>query len=150
MIKASLGGGISTFPTLRRNEKPWKVILESLTSLHDMGFSINWAEYHRDFEESCHLLTLPSYAFDNKNYWVSYRNDWTLRKGDPLPTVNAGGEARAATEKLSASVHRIFEENYDCSEPTVTYESDLCCSELHSAICGHRVNGSALCPSVHS
>lgn len=150
MIKASLGSGISTFPTLRRKEDPWKIILDSLASLHDIGFVINWSEYHRDVEGSCHLLTLPSYAFDNKNYWIPYRNGWTLRKGDPASTVEVGEtkQVQQAPKRLSASVHRVAQEDYNLPEPSIRFESDLYSPELHEAISGHRVNGSALCPSV--
>ncbi|KFY43370.1 hypothetical protein V494_02019 [Pseudogymnoascus sp. VKM F-4513 (FW-928)] len=149
MIKASLGSDTSTFPTLRRKEDPWKVILGTLASLHDMGFAINWSEYHRDIEGSCHLLTLPSYAFDNKNYWIPYRNNWTLRKGDPASTVEVREtkQVQQAPKRLSASVHRVAREDYSLPEPSITFESDLYSPELHEAISGHRVNGSALCPS---
>jgi iron transport multicopper oxidase len=148
MIRSILGDTPQTLPTLKRKQHEWEVIAKSLASLQDMGFSINWSEYHRDFEKACRLLTLPAYAFDDKNYWIEYRNDWTLRKGDPLPITNGCTKAILQPKKLSGSVHRIVEENYDGENPLVIFETDISSSEIHTAINGHRVNGSALCPSV--
>ncbi|PKX88468.1 type I polyketide synthase [Aspergillus novofumigatus IBT 16806] len=146
MVRSNLGDPTQTLPTLRRKENPWKVIVGSLTSLHDMGFSINWSEYHRDIEGACRLLTLPAYSFENKNYWVEYRNDWTLRKGDPWLAVSNGDEDKPVP-KLSSSVHRVLEENYKGANAIAVFETDLSAPEIHAAISGHRVNGSALCPS---
>ncbi|KAL4865958.1 hypothetical protein BDV12DRAFT_199618 [Aspergillus spectabilis] len=145
MIKSTLGDiDIHTLATLRRKENPWKVIVGSLTSLHDFGFIINRSEYHRDFEGACRLLTLPAYAFDNKNYWIEYKNDWTLRKGDPRLAPN---DSLKTPKNLSSSVHRIVKEDYAGPTPIVVFETDLSSTEIHTAIGGHRVNGSALCPS---
>ncbi|KAF7157280.1 hypothetical protein CNMCM5623_001403 [Aspergillus felis] len=137
---------IGPHPICSGMENPWKVIVGSLTSLHDLGFSINWSEYHRDIEGACRLLTLPAYSFENKNYWVEYRNDWTLRKGDPWLAVSNGDEDKPVP-KLSSSVHRVVEENYKGADAIAVFETDLSSPDIHAAISGHRVNGSALCPS---
>ncbi|KAE8321385.1 melanin synthase [Aspergillus sergii] len=148
MIRDILGDKNIRVPTLRRKESPWKVIVSSLASLHDQGFSINWSEYHRDFDQTHRLLNLPSYAFDNKKYWMDYRNDWTLRKGDALPVIDAvRNKVREPAKKLSSSVHRVVSEDYDASDPVVIFETELWDPKLHAAVSGHRVNGSALCPS---
>lgn len=146
MIGRVLGNQTQTLPTLRQNESPWSVLASSLASLHDLGFGVNWADYHRDLEGGCRLLNLPAYRFDNKNYWIDYKNDWTLRKGDPAPTANKKEPAPAA--RLSASVHRVVEEQYNGPNPVVIFETDLGSSEIHAAIRGHCVNNSGLCPAV--
>lgn len=148
MIRGILGDTHLKIPTLKRKENPWKVIVSGLASLHDQGFSINWSEYHRDFDDTHLLLSLPSYAFDNKKYWLEYRNDWTLRKGDTFPTIESSNHAVEKPSKLTSSVHRVVEENYNGSDPTAIFETDLWDPQLHAAVSGHRVNGSALCPSV--
>jgi iron transport multicopper oxidase len=149
MIRGILGDTHLKVPTLKRKEKPWKVIVSGLASLHDQGFSINWTEYHRDFDHTHRLLSLPSYAFDNKRYWQEYRNDWTLRKGDALPTIQPSDhKVEPSAKKLTSSVHRVVEENYSGSDPIAVFETDLWDSQIYAAVSGHRVNGSALCPSV--
>ncbi|KAL2846353.1 melanin synthase [Aspergillus pseudoustus] len=151
MVRSILGEGApqTLLATLKRKENPWKILVGTLAALHDLGFNVNWSEYHRDFEASCRLLTLPAYAFDNKNYWIEYRNDWTLRKGEPALQVTGSKEAEAtpAPKQLSHSVHRVVSENYDRESPVAVFETDLSAPHIHAAIGGHRVNGSALCPS---
>ncbi|KAJ6042766.1 uncharacterized protein N7446_013832 [Penicillium canescens] len=147
MIQGVLGDAHLKVPTLKRKEKPWKVIVSGLASLHDQGFSINWSEYHRDFDHTHRLLSLPSYAFDNKRYWQEYRNDWTLGKGDALPTIQPSDRVELSAKKLTSSVHRVVEENYNGSNPIAVFETDLWDSQIYAAVSGHRVNGSALCPS---
>ncbi|KAF7596627.1 hypothetical protein BBP40_000549 [Aspergillus hancockii] len=147
MVRSILGNTTQTLPTLRRKENAWEVIVKSLASLHDVGFSIDWSEYYRDIEKGCCLLALPTYAFDNKNYWIDYRNDWTLRKGEPLSGQHAGGGSMSRTERISSSVHRVVKEDYDGANPLAVFETDPSSPEIHAAISGHRVNGSSLCPS---
>ncbi|KAL2867847.1 type I polyketide synthase [Aspergillus lucknowensis] len=151
MVQSALGDDAppTLLATLRRKENPWKALVGSLAALHEMGFRINWSEYHRDFESGCRLLTLPAYAFDNKNYWIEYQNNWTLRKGDPplLASHQREEESKPSPTKLSNSVHRVVSESYEGVSPAVIFETDLSSPEIHAAISGHRVNGSALCPS---
>ncbi|KFY93462.1 hypothetical protein V498_04419 [Pseudogymnoascus sp. VKM F-4517 (FW-2822)] len=145
MIRRVLGNQTQTLPTLRQNESPWSVMASSLSSLHDLGIEVNWAEYNRDLEGGCCLLTLPAYVFDNKNYWIDYKNDWTLRKGDPALAVS--NEKPVSAARISASVHRVVEEQYNGPNQMAVFETDLRAPEVHAAICGHRVNNSGLCPA---
>ncbi|KAL2802404.1 melanin synthase [Aspergillus granulosus] len=151
MVRAILGEGApqTLLATLKRKENPWKTLVGTLAALHDLGFNVNWSEYHRDFEASCRLLTLPAYAFDNKNYWIDYRNNWTLRKGEPSLVVSGKQETetKSAPKYLSNSVHRVVSEIYDGENPVAVFETDLSAPQIYAAISGHRVNGSALCPS---
>ncbi|THC98145.1 hypothetical protein EYZ11_002369 [Aspergillus tanneri] len=147
MIKATLGRNARSLPTLVRDMNPWEVAVKSLARLHDWGLGVNWGEFHREFEKNYCLLYLPRYEFDNQNYWIQYVNDWSLRKGDPLPTSEAGIETQAKP-KLTSSVHRVVEKKTGSStKQTVIYESDLWEPLLHSALCSHRVNGCELSPS---
>lgn len=151
MVRATLGEGVQTLPTLSRKENPWSAIVGSLAFLHDSGLGVNWSEYQRDFESACRLINLPAYAFDNKNYWIEYRNDWTLRKGDPVPTdgppARIGDRGEDSKPFISSSVHRVVEEELNAAQPKVVFETALSHPHMHTVISGHRVNGSALCPS---
>ncbi|KAL3469059.1 hypothetical protein BJX99DRAFT_265554 [Aspergillus californicus] len=148
MVTATLGEKslASSLPTLERSKNPWNVAVRTLARLHESGFTINWSELYREFEPGYTLLRLPRYAFDNKNYWIDYRHDWSLRKGDPpLATPRRDGPKH---QTLSSSVHRVIKrETISNLEEVITYETDLSEPQLHRALCGHRVNGCALCPS---
>ncbi|KAK3175479.1 polyketide synthase [Lecanicillium sp. MT-2017a] len=48
---------------------------------------------------------------------------------------------------ISSSVHRVVEEEYNSAQARVVFETDLSHPDMHTAVSGHRVNGSSLCPS---
>ena len=144
-IKAEFGAGIITVPSLRKDMAPYNVLSNSLSTLHTVGVNVDWNEFHRDFLTSLQMLDLPTYAFDNKNYWIQYTGDWNLSKGKAgslavLPEITA--------PKLSTtSVHKILSEVVDVDKATVVVESDVSRPDLLAAVSGHMVNGTALCPS---
>ena len=144
MVKKILGPTISAVPSLRRNEDPWKVISCSLASLHTIGLNISWNEYQRDFNAAQQLLRLPTYGFDLKNYWINYTGNWCLTKGD----VGVTAKIPHSKPKLSTtSVQKIVEESAQDIEAMVITESDVSEPTLKTAIKGHLVNDTALCPS---
>ncbi|KAL9604622.1 MAG: hypothetical protein Q9219_000342 [cf. Caloplaca sp. 3 TL-2023] len=144
-VKAELGVRTSTFPSLRRDAPIFKVVGSTLSGLHLAGIQVNWEEYHRDFLDSLQLLHLPTYAFDNKNYWIQYTGDWNLSKGQ----IKAlGNIAEVPVSTLSTtSIHRVLSEVVDGDKATIVTESDVSRADLFAAVSGHMVNGTALCPS---
>lgn len=143
MVKATLGPSTKTVPSLRRNEDDWKIITESLCVLNDAGFKLDWSEYHRGFESSCELLRLPTYAWDNQNYWIEYTNNWTLHKGN----ADVAAEIPDPKSQFSAaSVHRIVEIDLEAESPRIVGEADLTEPLLREVIEGHEVNKFGLCP----
>ncbi|PBP24177.1 polyketide synthase 1 [Diplocarpon rosae] len=146
MVKAALGISAITTPSLHRSESAYKTIAHSLCTMHTAGLNIDWNEYHRDFSESVHLLDLPTYSFDDKNYWIQYEGDWCLTKGD------GAGKSTALLEdtklKLSTtSVQKIVSEFVKDDMAVVCCESDLAEPNLRGVVTGHMVNGAMLCPS---
>jgi acyl transferase domain-containing protein len=148
MVKSTLPATVTTLPSFRRNEDAWKTIATTLNTLHTTGLSIDWNEYHREFEPALRLLVLPAYSFDDKTYWLHYTNNWTLTKGDaPVATQQAAIED--VTPKLrTTTVQRIVSEEFKGQKGTVLIESDLSEPKLNAAVSGHMVNGAALIASV--
>ncbi|KAL3472565.1 hypothetical protein BJX99DRAFT_262127 [Aspergillus californicus] len=144
MLKSLLGSETVSLASLRRSEDPWTTLSSSIAKLFNRGLSINWSEYHRDFEHLHRLLTLPPYAFDLKNYWIDYKNDWCLAKGDA-----EGLSYRSAPKTyLSLTVQEILEETIQDGTRTLLAQSDISHPKLRALILGHRVNGVGLCPST--
>ena len=144
MVKRSFDSSILTVPSLRRNEDPWKTIPESLCALYSAGVTVDWSAYHREYESSATVLTLPSYSFDDKVYWLDYTNDWCLYKGDTKPSMPIAEEPRPYT----TSIQCILQESVQApDEAKVTAESDFSDPLLHQVVSGHLVNGAGLCPS---
>ncbi|KAK4230211.1 PaPKS1 melanin biosynthesis polyketide synthase encoded by the PaPKS1 protein [Podospora fimiseda] len=147
MVKAAFGGATVAVPTLRRNEPCYKTLSASLCTLHTAGLNIDFNELHRDFKASVRLLDLPSYSFDEKNYWLQYTGDWCLSK-NRVGTAAAPKAIEAAKPKLSTtSVQKVTREDVKGDVAIIETESELCQPELRQAVSGHLVNGAPLCPS---
>ena len=144
-IKAEFGTSVTTASTFHKAARPYDTLSASLAALHLTGLDINWNEYHRDFIACVRMLDLPSYAWDNKNYWIQYAGDWNLRKGEL-----AAGDATPEPDspKISTtSVQRVIDQVIDNNRVDLKIESDLSHPALLKAVSGHMVNGIALCPS---
>ena len=144
MIKASLGGNIQGSATLRNDESSWTTACKSLSRICTLGLDVAWNEYHRDFEAGQRLLILPTYAFEEKNYWIEYKNDWLLTKGatndSPYPSVVSG--------PATTTVQRLISQEAKDGKASLVFETDLADPAMHAAIIGHLINGIGLCPAV--
>lgn len=155
MVKASIGATV-TAPSLRRGEDAWKTIANSMCQLFTAGVTINFDEYHREFNDAQELLPLPTYSFDNKKYWLDYHNNWTLTKGEAPQTREVIVEKQAAVpipaieipaKRLSTSCQKVISEEFGPSTARVVVRSSLADPKLYPVVCGHMVNNAALCPS---
>lgn len=146
MIKASLPSAPSVVPSLRRNEDPWKTIASSIADLYKSGVYIDFNEYHSEFNACQELLVLPTYSFENKNYWIDYQNNWTLTKGEDSGVVPAA--VPAAKPKFSTtSCQEIVAEEIGANSGSVTFRTNLDDPQLSRAVRGHVVNDNPLYPS---
>ncbi|KAL4886268.1 conidial yellow pigment biosynthesis polyketide synthase [Aspergillus karnatakaensis] len=143
MVKSTLGPQATTVASLRREEDTWKVLSNSLSTLHLSGIDVNWKQYHQDFITSHQVLPLPSYKWDLKNYWIPYRNNFCLTKGAPVPTMDTPTQSTF----LTTSAQKIIETRGDGTTATVVVQNDIADPDLNRVIQGHKVNGAALCPS---
>lgn len=150
MIKSILESCTLGVPSLHKAENSWNTLSKSLCSLYSTGLSIDWRQFHREYDSNHELLNLPVYSFDNKNYWIDYVNDWCLHKVEPRngqPVIDA--QPRQEVSRLStSSVHRVVFEEFEGNTGKVIVQSDLSNPTLRAAIMGHLVNGAGLCPSV--
>ncbi|KAL9619045.1 MAG: hypothetical protein Q9160_006300 [Pyrenula sp. 1 TL-2023] len=128
-MKSNLGGEILTVPSLRKNEDVWRTTSSSLSALHQRGLRVDWNEVHRDYESLHTVLSLPRYAFENKNYWLDYHNNWCLTKGEVIEAPTRKTKSRHLS---TSSVQKITTEEYG-DKITVTAESDLSDTDLNNA-----------------
>ncbi|KAL4798015.1 polyketide synthase [Aspergillus venezuelensis] len=145
-VKSCLGIKAQTMPSLRPQEDVWKTLTGTLSSLYSKGLTIEWEEVHREYEASHTVLSLPSYRFEEKNYWLDYNNNWCLTKGQKLVTESAAPKRRGR-HLSTPSVQKVTKEDFGKEKVTVVAESDLSDPDLNHAVTGHLVNGSALCPA---
>jgi iterative type I PKS product template protein len=142
MIKSILGNQKTAVPCLNRNEDPWKTVACSMSTLFNAGIDIDWSEYHHGFSNCHEVLTIPSYAFDDKVYWIDYKENWTLTKGEIFTPTNI------KPSLSTTSIQKIIQEKIDADTAVVVAQSDLAEPLLRKVIEGHLVNGAGLCPST--
>ncbi|KAK4933935.1 polyketide synthase [Elasticomyces elasticus] len=140
---------------MRRDEDPWKIISQSMASLYTAGKALNWQAFHKENKQLRVVFDLPSYGFDEKNYWLQYTGDWLIYKGDypksaPVQAVPKAIEAAPVKprKRLSTAVQGIVSEEVKDNIATVVAESDFADPKLFPVIAGHLVNGNGLCPST--
>ena len=151
MIKGIFGLQTKTCASLKKGTDTWRVLTGALETLYLNGIDIKWNEYHRDFASSQRVVELPRYSWDLKNYWIHYKNDFCLNKGDmpePKQIATAATESKPSHHYISRSVQRVLEAHNAADISTLLVESDINDARLAPVIQGHKVNGVALCPSV--
>ncbi|KAK8064116.1 ketoacyl-synt-domain-containing protein [Apiospora saccharicola] len=162
-VKATLsspsqGVGVAV-PSLRRDENNWATLAQSLAALHAAGAPVDWNEYHRPFEAGLRLLDLPTYAWNYKEYWIGYKGDWALTKGNTYYDAQKEKELTAAVKtaatisdlRTTSTVQRIVEESFEGVAGTVVMQSDLMEKHLLAAAHGHKMNGcGVVTSSIHA
>lgn len=58
--------------TIEANSSNWASISKSLSAAYMDGVDIDWLALHKPYESNLDLLTLPAYAWDMKDYWVTW------------------------------------------------------------------------------
>ncbi|KAI5292669.1 putative PKS/NRPS-like protein biosynthetic cluster, partial [Ascosphaera acerosa] len=149
LLKEILGPRTLCVHTLRSGDDAWKTMTSALAQLFNSGVDINWQEYHREYESSHVMLDIPFYALTLQNFWIPYKNDWCLYKGNDPTAREAPAEPAAPRSDLwCLTVHQILEECGGKGRASVVAQTDLSHPRLRSLILGHLVNGCGLCPSV--
>jgi acyl transferase domain-containing protein len=156
-VKSSKLPAALTVPSVRRGENNWTTMAQSLAALHLAGAEISWSAYHSAFERQLRLIDLPTYAWNNKNYWLQYNGDWALTKGNNFYTAEkeaaqakAAGSSRVPSSLRTSTVQQIVDESFQDGSGVVVMESDLMQPELLAAAHGHRMNDCGVVTSVSS
>ncbi|KAH6640304.1 putative polyketide synthase [Chaetomium tenue] len=146
-------------PSLRRGEDDWYTLANSLAALHGVGVQIKWNEFHRPFEQDLRLLDLPTYAWNDKTYWLQYNGDWALTKGNTFYDEEKAAQAAAASNPLAALhselqtslVHRVTEAEFEGAAGRVVVQSDVMQADFLSAAWGHKMNNAGVATSsIHA
>ncbi|ETI19899.1 hypothetical protein G647_08914 [Cladophialophora carrionii CBS 160.54] len=157
-VKTSIPSTAVAVPSFRRGEDNWATMAEAMAALHLAGVTIGWTEFHHPFESRLRLLDLPTYAWNEKNFWLQYNGDWCLTKGNTFYEA----EKQAATgQKIpkplpvsdlqTSTVQQIIREAINGSAGTVTMQSDLMQPDFLAAAHGHRMNDcGVVTSSIHA
>ncbi|KAF4206983.1 hypothetical protein CNMCM8927_004078 [Aspergillus lentulus] len=153
-VRSSLPSTGVTVPSLRRGEDNWVTLTNSLGALHCAGVPVDWNEFHQPFERALRLLDLPTYSWNEKTYWIQYKGNWALTKGntfydDEVPQTNA--VAGLASELRTSTVQQIIHEQFDGTAGSVVMQSDLMQPDFLAAAYGHKMSGrGVVTSSIHA
>ncbi|KAJ3493731.1 hypothetical protein NLG97_g4549 [Lecanicillium saksenae] len=162
MIKSTLGSSVTALPTLRRNSDPWDILTKTLCSLYGSGLPVKWDGYFADHPSARKVVQLPAYTWDLKSFWIPYRNDWTLTKGDiPIngsnltqPTTAIAVAKNLSTPpkiQTSSTIHTVLRETSSADGYEIVIECDVGREDVNPFFQGHKVDGFALCtPAVYA
>ncbi|KAL1963671.1 hypothetical protein VTN77DRAFT_7875 [Rasamsonia byssochlamydoides] len=149
LIQSTLGNATDgrRLASLRAGEDNWATLSASLGAAYAAGVAIDWSVYHADFLPALSLLDLPTYAFDEKDFWAPYP--------DPDQLIATATKSQDSTTTIVPSIpgyptttlQRIVQEQVERDRVSVTFESPVSEAHLLSAIRGHAVAEVEICPS---
>lgn len=123
--------------TLRAGSSgPWASISECLATAYLHGLSIDWLAFHSPYIKGLKMLTLPSYAWEMKNYWVTYTD-----KGKTAPVAELPINTSAARSIISTCAQSVVQESSTPSKIQVTLRASLADPAFAAAIDGHQMEG---------
>ncbi|EED18910.1 polyketide synthase, putative [Talaromyces stipitatus ATCC 10500] len=157
-VRSTIPSTQLTIPSLRRGENNWKTMSESMAALHLAGMDVSWNELHRPFEGRLRLLDLPTYAWNDKTYWLQYNGDWCLTKGNTfydsekeVTKAKLISSAQVTSEVQTSTVQQIIEQDFNGSAGTVVMQSDVMQPDFLAAANGHRMNNCGVATSsIHA
>ncbi|KAJ4361265.1 hypothetical protein N0V95_002034 [Ascochyta clinopodiicola] len=132
--------------SLKSKDDDWTVLSTSLATLYSAGISVKWPEYHKDFVKHLSLLDLPHYAFDEKEFWVPFREK-AVDSAPGLVSEPATKSAPLVAGFPTTSLQRFKSTSQDGDVVSFVFESDPYEPDLFKAIRGHTVAGVTICPS---
>jgi iterative type I PKS product template protein len=129
--------------SLKKGQNDWKTISANLRSFYNSGKLINWREYHKDFLDSLSHIDLPKYAFDTRDFWLTYKsND---QRSDPHSSVVA---EHSTPEPLSTCLHYRLEHVDSEGRESASFTTTISHPPLMEIIQGHQLCGHVICPAA--
>lgn len=123
------------------SKSPWAAISDCLASLYVHGCDPDWLLLHAPFEHTLRLLTLPSYAWDVKDFWLSYRD---RRDADVRSATSCTGMTPG--QPISTCAQYVVDKAAKDGKSSATLGASLSLSALLALIQGHRMQDVGLCP----
>jgi iterative type I PKS product template protein len=127
--------------TLEKGVAVWASVSDCVAKLFKLGVDIDWLAYHRPYETSLQLLSLPSYAWDLKDYWIPYTEPAVSQ---PALTT-AQQRLPTSTSILSTCAQYVIQQS-DSPDSKVTLGATVADSDFKAFLDGHRLRGVPVAP----
>lgn len=147
MIRSSLGvPSQNLLASISPAEDNWKTTSAALASAYMARLSIDWEAYHQEYLESLTLLELPTYAFDLKEFWSTYKHNM-MGPGEDKTRASTKDATQTTAAPLTTCLQYVIDESLQGTNPSATFVSYTSEPNLYQIIQGHIINGVALCPA---
>ncbi|KAI9711403.1 MAG: polyketide synthase pks13 [Chrysothrix sp. TS-e1954] len=127
--------------TLDSVNKDWSSICKTLALLYSFGVDIDWTAFHQPYTEHVRLITLPTYSWDLKDYWLK----WTELRGGWATVATLESSKPEMTAPISSTLHFVDTQS---TSPSLrfTFRSNAGNPYLKAMIKGHRLRTVPVCP----
>lgn len=130
--------------TLEQGVSAWTSISKCLAGAYVSRVDIDWLAFHRPYETGLNLLALPPYAWDLKDYWITYDNSKALV---PRSTTSAPGPPPVSEPAISTCAQRVVTKSLS-PKITVTLTAALADPGFRTLVHGHRIRDVPICPGT--
>ncbi|KAL4905919.1 polyketide synthase dehydratase-domain-containing protein [Aspergillus multicolor] len=120
--------------SLKRGHPDWEIISKCLVTAYTHHQTVDWGRFHDDYLPSLSLVSnLPSYAFEETEYWTPYRRQ---------KTVDALSDDRSSGTTCLQQIEFL-----GADKRSAVFASKIQEPSLLAAIQGHLVDDVAMCPT---
>ena len=135
-------------PSLKSKEENWKTISNAISRAYLSKQPVAWVDFHHEYIGCLTLLELPAYAFDLQNYWASYKEEQLFPAAQQTQDKLIVPAAPERKLLPTTCVQWVEKESFTGDEISATFSSHTSEPKLFSAIQGHLVDNTAICPAT--
>ncbi|KAI3397077.1 hypothetical protein diail_11219, partial [Diaporthe ilicicola] len=118
--------------TIDANTSNWASISKTFAAAYTSGVDVDWLALHAPYESNLELLSMPTYAWDVKNYWITHTD-----KNSAL--VPAGALTAAPSEPFLATTAQYLVEKSLSPKVQVTFRAGISDHGFMGLIDGHKM-----------
>ncbi|KAL4960754.1 uncharacterized protein BDV14DRAFT_181842 [Aspergillus stella-maris] len=123
--------------TLQPNTSNWTSISKCLATAYTNGVDIDWLAFHTPYESNLQLLTLPSYAWDVKDYWITHTDKPAQLMSDQSPVP--------ASEPMLSTCAQYLVTKTSSPQIQVVFRASISDPGFVGLMDGHKMQGIGLC-----
>lgn len=118
------------------NGDNWASVSKTLVAAYTSGVDVDWLALHAPYEGSSRLLTLPTYAWDVKDYWITH----TDKKTDALVPTSSGIAAAWPEPFLTTTAQYLVDKTVTAEgKIRLTFRAGISDHGFMGVIDGHRM-----------
>ncbi|PSN68461.1 conidial yellow pigment biosynthesis polyketide synthase [Corynespora cassiicola Philippines] len=129
-----------TLHSIEARTSNWASVSKAISSAYVSGVDIDWLAFHAPFERNLDLLTLPAYAWDMKDFWVTYSDKDKLLAGVPEGTPQA-----ALPEPPLSTCAQYLVKKSSSPKIEVTFRASISDPAFLALIDNHKMQQVGLC-----